>query len=233
MSKHINESDNELYASNAKSKTDDQLETSDQNSLDANLNLVKMNQSDHNIVAGMLPRLESHKSTKSRRGSVKLKQNPVVYADLRKFGGAGFDDSDNSEEDNPLYAQKTPNTKRRIKNEETLKNVKKLGPLATYFSLMKAFVATGCLYLPKSFINGGWLFSCISLITSSIMTCYCAWLILECRKIYGTSNFPEFGLKTYGTLGKTAVNIALAFSQIGFTIAYVYFIKENVFQVLN
>jgi hypothetical protein len=49
-------------------------------------------------------------------------------------------------------------TQRRVRKENYVKKVKKLGTMATFFTLIKGFIATGCLYLPKSFVNGGWGF---------------------------------------------------------------------------
>ena len=62
--------------------------------------------------------------------------------------------------------------------EEQAKQVKKLGPIATCFTIFKGFVATGILYVPKDFKNGGYLFTPITLIASLVATLYCAKLLL-------------------------------------------------------
>jgi len=103
--------------------------------------------------------------------------------------------NESEEEDTDILDQvvdKTPMTKRRIIAEENAKKVKKLGPLATSFTIFKGFVCTGILYMPKDFINGGWLFSAICVILSLILTLYCAGLLLECRAKFGGS-FPDIG----------------------------------------
>jgi hypothetical protein len=53
----------------------------------------------------------------------------------------------------------TPNTRKRIIAEIDEQKVGKIGPLKTFFTLMKGFVATGVLFLPKGWKSGGWLFS--------------------------------------------------------------------------
>lgn len=62
---------------------------------------------------------------------------------------------------------------------------------------------------------------------------YCAKLILECRHKMRAASYPEIGYKTYGNCGKISVDIALFLSQVGFTLAYVFFVKENCHRVLS
>lgn len=73
---------------------------------------------------------------------------------------------------------KTPATKRRLIDEKSKSAVHKLGPCNTFLTLMKGFVASAVLYLPKSFVNGGWGFSILALIISCIVTTHCAMLLL-------------------------------------------------------
>ena len=90
--------------------------------------------------------------------------------------------------------------------------VKKLGPTATFLTLIKGFVCTGCLYLPKSFINGGWTFQIAMMLVSCAVTLYCAELLLQTRKKLGVTSYTEIGYATYGTAGKVSVDIALVLS---------------------
>ena len=106
--------------------------------------------------------------------------------------------------------------------------MKRLGPLATCFTIFKGFVATGVLYIPKDFANGGWLFTPITLIASLIVTLYGAKLLLEVNDRLGGGSFPEMGFKAYGKVGKVIVEIVLVASQFGFCTAYVYFIASQI-----
>lgn len=114
----------------------------------------------------------------------------------------------------------------RVAKEEESKQVKKLGPMATCFTIFKGFVATGILYVPKDFKNGGWLFTPITLVASLGVTLYCAKLLLAVNERMGGGSFPEMGYKAYGRWGKLFVEIVLVASQFGFCTAYVYFIAS-------
>ena len=138
-------------------------------------------------------------------------------------------DPDEADEDIQNEIQdKTPATQRRIVKEETEKQVKKLGPLATCFTIFKGFVATGILYVPKDFKNGGYIFTPITLVVSLIITLYCAKLLLQVNDRLGGGSFPEMGFKAYGKPGKLFVEIVLVASQFGFCTAYVYFIASQI-----
>ena len=119
----------------------------------------------------------------------------------------------------------TPNTKRRVIKEENIKKQKKLGPIATAFTIFKGFVCTGILYMPADFVSGGYGFSAFTIIGALILTLYCAKLLLEVYKEVGGS-LPEIGERVYGKPGKIAVDIALFASQFGFVCAYIYFIAS-------
>ena len=68
--------------------------------------------------------------------------------------------------------------------------MKLLGPLATCFTIFKGFVATGILYVPKDFYNGGYIFTPITLIASLIVTLYCSKLLLQVNERLGGGDFP-------------------------------------------
>ena len=144
------------------------------------------------------------------------------------MGDAKIEDSDDEADAlDPDLINKTPVTKRRIKEEKVKREIKKLGPCASFLTLFKGFVCTGILYLPKAFINGGYAISIAMMIGSAILTIYCAMLLLEVRKKLGSSNYTELGQTTYGRAGRICVDIALWSSQLGFCCAYVFFIMDN------
>jgi amino acid permease len=86
--------------------------------------------------------------------------------------------------------------------------VDKLGPWATAFTIFKGFVASGILYMPKNFINGGYLFSALTMAGSLCLTLFCAKLLLDTRAKLGGS-FSEIGEKTWGRTGKIMVDVTL------------------------
>ncbi len=89
-------------------------------------------------------------------------------------------------------------------------------------------MATGILYVPKDFVNGGYVFTPITLLASLFITLYCAKLLLIVHERLGGGSFPEMGFKVYGKPGKLFVEIVLVASQFGFCTAYVYFIASQI-----
>lgn len=119
------------------------------------------------------------------------------YVATHRYGVVTKDDDENEAEQ---FEGTTPNTRRRLIHEEDVKQVKKLGPWATGFTLFKGTVGTGILYMPVAFVGGGWLFSVAALLLALVLTLYCIKLLIEVRvKIGGT--FTEIGAKTYGRCG--------------------------------
>lgn len=154
---------------------------------------------------------------------------------MRETAQKGEDDEDLNDLDEDEAEEligKTPATRRRILEEKMKEKVIKLSPSSTYLTLMKGFVCTGCLYYPKSVINGGWGFQAIAMIISMVVTMYCATLLLDTRAKTGAKSYSEMGTMAYGKVGKISVDIMLILSQSGFCCAYIYFIKENFHQVL-
>ena len=86
--------------------------------------------------------------------------------------------------------------------------------------------------MPKNFINGGYVFSSISLLGSLILTLFCANLLIQTRAKVGGS-FSEIGERTWGKTGKILVDITLVFSQVSFVTAYIYFISKNLMSIVK
>ena len=126
----------------------------------------------------------------------------------------------------------TQMTQRKVETEAQAKKVKKIGPCATFMSLLKGFVCTAILYLPDSFRVAGWLFQVLSLSFSCLLTIFCAYLLLEVRKKVDLPSYTAIGERLYGTKGKIAVNITLILSQAGFCCTYVWFIVSNFHTIL-
>ena len=116
---------------------------------------------------------------------------------------------------------------------EVSTSLKKLVRLVqTFFTLLKGFVATGVLFLPKGWRNGGWLFSSLALVASCILTIITSLKLLEIRQKYKLS-YSEIGRKAYGLPGKVAVDFFLAFTQTIFVCAYITFIVDSVNNIIS
>ena len=88
-------------------------------------------------------------------------------------------------------------------------NSKYLSQRATYFTLIKAFMCTGSLYLPKIFVNGGWLFSLICVLASACLTSYCSLLLVELTFKTEMINYSQIGYIAYGNIGLILSDISL------------------------
>jgi len=111
--------------------------------------------------------------------------------------------------------------------------VKKLSPLQTYFSLLKGFICTGILYLPKNFKNGGWAWALVSMVMSFFLTLFCMIKLLECKAKTPGGSFTDIGYKALGLKGKYLVDVFLSTAQLGFVTAYIYFIMTSLSQVIQ
>lgn len=125
-------------------------------------------------------------------------------------------------------------TKKQLLSEIEVSNVKKLGTVATYFSLLKGFVAIGILYMPKNTRNGGWLFTLCTMIMSFLITYYsCVGLLKARDKVPLSSSFAEIASHAVGQRGKHVVNVFLTIMQYGFVISFTYFVLESLKSVVD
>jgi len=119
-------------------------------------------------------------------------------------------------------ASKRPRARRR----RTEKAKRGGSPMGAAMLLLKSFVGTGVLFLPKAFLNGGMLFSCFVLLGIAILSYYCFLLLCSTRAKVPLS-FGEMGFKLYGNTLRFLINFSLVISQIGFSSAYIVFVSEN------
>jgi len=130
------------------------------------------------------------------------------------------DDGREWREDDPLL---TPGRRRR-KRKETASGKGTTGGAALL--LMKSFVGTGVLFLPRAFLNGGMVFSNLVLLFISILSFWCFILLVNTRlKVH--ASFGDMGGKIYGPLFRNLINSSLVISQLGFASAYIVFVSEN------
>ena len=99
-------------------------------------------------------------------------------------------------------------------------------PLGAALLLLKSFVGTGVLFLPRAFYNGGMLFSFLILLVLAGLSYYCFILLVSVRSKVPVS-YGDMGLKIYGPGFRNMINFSLVISQIGFASAYIVFVSEN------
>lgn len=99
-------------------------------------------------------------------------------------------------------------------------------PFGAAMLLLKSFVGTGVLFLPRAYLNGGMLFSNLVLFFIAILSYYCFILLVSVRlKVH--ASFGDMGGKIFGPYFRNLINFSLVISQIGFSSAYIVFVAEN------
>ncbi|OTB02394.1 hypothetical protein M426DRAFT_322668 [Hypoxylon sp. CI-4A] len=102
----------------------------------------------------------------------------------------------------------------------------------TFGTLLKAFVGTGIMFLPKAFNNGGILFSSITMVVVSIVTMVAFHLLLVCKSRYG-NGYGEIGQAIVGSRMRTLILSSIVLSQLGFVCAGIVFVAENITSFLQ
>ena len=103
----------------------------------------------------------------------------------------------------------------------------------TFFTLLKAFIGTGIMFLPKAFRNGGIIFSSATLVIVSLISCLCFRLLLECRTKLGGGGYGDLGAVIGGPKLRKLILSSITISQIGFVCTGVIFFAENMATFLN
>lgn len=152
------------------------------------------------------------------------------------FAGEDLADTDDDESAIDDTEDEQPSERRpllgRRKSSRRPKREGDAGTTKTFFTLLKAFIGTGIMFLPKAFRNGGILFSSITLIMVSLISTICFRLLLESRKRHG-GGYGELGEAIVGPRFRSLVLASIGLSQIGFVCAGIIFTAENLYAFLD
>ncbi|KAI7890514.1 transmembrane amino acid transporter protein-domain-containing protein [Mucor mucedo] len=99
-------------------------------------------------------------------------------------------------------------------------------PSKAVFLLLKSFIGTGVMFLPKAFNNGGALFSTVFLSFIAAVSLYSFLLLIETRNKVPAS-FGDIGGVLFGRSMRMLVLVAITTSQIGFVCAYMVFVAQS------
>lgn len=102
----------------------------------------------------------------------------------------------------------------------------------TFFTLLKAFIGTGIMFLPRAFQNGGMVFSLASLLTVSIVSTIAFHLLLKCRERYG-GGYGELGGAIGGPKLRAIILGSITLSQLGFVCSGIIFVADNLGSFAN
>ena len=140
-----------------------------------------------------------------------------------------LEDEDDDEESEQQGTETTPLV-RRVGHHRTPSYHQAKGQasvMETVMLLLKSFVGTGVLFLPKAFYNGGILFSSLVLIFVSTVTYWCFLLLIEAKEHTRMESFGDIGGALLGGSSRRIILGSIVISQIGFSSAYVVFVAEN------
>jgi proton-coupled amino acid transporter len=112
-----------------------------------------------------------------------------------------------------------------------------IGVTHTVLAILKSFVGSAVLFLPKGFDNGGLVLSNILLMAMAVLTVFCVGRLLSCaqlleRRGFQDVEYSEIARVAMGPLGAHAVNASLVLSQLGFCCGYLIFIASNIRAVI-
>lgn len=99
-------------------------------------------------------------------------------------------------------------------------------PLNAALLLLKSFVGTGVLFLPRAFLSGGMLFSSMVLLGIAALSYFCFILLVDTR-LKVEASFGDMGGILYGKWMRAAILSSIVLSQLGFVSAYTVFTAEN------
>lgn len=160
------------------------------------------------------------------------------------FAGEELDDDDSEgdeEEDadraavaagaDECYAHHFPERRPLLRHVSTRRarkgdGVGKKGVAGTVFILLKSFIGTGVLFLPRAFLNGGMLFSTVVLLAVAAVSYYC-FILLTTSRLALHGSYAEMGEMVHGRWLRLLINASLVISQVGFASAYIVFTSEN------
>ncbi|OJD31134.1 transmembrane amino acid transporter [Diplodia corticola] len=158
-----------------------------------------------------------------------LEEDDEVLGPDEYFSSDAYDEGTGGEEDESdgepgeHSALLTPGKRRKRRRQ---RNTGKGTPSGAAMLLLKSFVGTGVLFLPRAFLNGGMLFSNLVLLLVSGLSYYC-FVLLTTTRLYVHASFGDMGYHLYGKWMRNLINISLVVSQIGFSSAYIVFVSEN------
>ncbi|KAF2644138.1 amino acid transporter-like protein [Massarina eburnea CBS 473.64] len=142
------------------------------------------------------------------------------------FSSDAFDSGEHTEDEDHEFGESsallTPGRRKKRKSKAAGKG----SPTGAAMLLLKSFVGTGVLFLPRAFLNGGMLFSNVVLFGVAALSYYCFVLLVSTRLAVEHS-FGDMGFHIYGKWMRNMINFSLVVSQMGFSSAYIVFVSEN------
>lgn len=131
----------------------------------------------------------------------------------------GRDGNGNADEESVLLE--------RVPTKDSRKQQRKATTFKAVLLLLKSFVGTGVLFLPRAFHNGGWAFSTGCLLFCAIASSLSFVLLIKTKDKVGVSGYGDLGRALYGSKVEFSILFSIALSQLGFSAAYTVFTATN------
>jgi proton-coupled amino acid transporter len=190
---------------------------------------------DQLVPGGMRRQYLQRQSRRVSYISEPVTRNFISFLELYgQFAGEDLDETDDESaiEDEEEEGERRPLIGRR-QSSKRLRTQGDADQVKTFFTLLKAFIGTGIMFLPKAFKNGGMLFSSITMILVSAITALCFELLLATRAKYGGGGYGDLGRIVVGPKFRALVLVSITLSQIGFVCAGLIFTADNLSSFLD
>ncbi|RWA14854.1 hypothetical protein EKO27_g251 [Xylaria grammica] len=150
------------------------------------------------------------------RNFVEFLQNYSSFAgeDLADSDDEAIEDEEEDERQDHLPPERRPLLGSRRSSRTALRSAT-ASTRKTFFTLLKAFIGTGIMFLPKAFDNGGMLFSSITMVVVSAVTMLAFHLLLACKAQHG-GGYGEIGEAIAGPVMRNLILSSITLSQLGF-----------------
>ncbi|CAM1508095.1 Fc.00g049430.m01.CDS01 [Cosmosporella sp. VM-42] len=155
-----------------------------------------------------------------------LEEDDEVLGPDEYFSSGEESEGYSDEEREPMEDSALLTPSRRRRRRKTRGGSGKNSPTNAALLLLKSFVGTGVLFLPRAYLNGGMLFSNVVLLGVAALSYYCFVLLVRTQLKIGGS-FGDLGGALYGRYMRTIILASIVLSQIGFVAAYIVFTSEN------
>ncbi|KAJ2648589.1 hypothetical protein IWW40_003775 [Coemansia sp. RSA 1250] len=195
---------------------------------------VPYSQRQMNMPGGFRRQFLHHRAEREGRPPVTiLTENFVDFISLYgHFAGEDYaSDIDDTEDEMPSI--RAPLLRRRQQRKAAQRSIHATASSRkAFFLLLKAFVGTGVLVLPRAFANGG-------LLASAGVVALVAWYAWHCMILLGYvyvhvgGSYSQIGAKLYGPWAGKVVTVSIATAQLGFCSAYTIFVATNARSVWN
>ena len=111
--------------------------------------------------------------------------------------------------------------KRKIDTQTS--QLTKMSAFQTYIAVIKGYCGACVLFTPRAFTNGGYAFSCLTLIASGMLTTLCAVKLINVGQRLDCFCYSQIVKKSLGQRGAYLLDIMIVLSQFSFSISQLSF----------